>query len=416
LEKIDVLYREHYSKMVSALVSYFGLSNFAVAEDIVQDTFVTAVEKWKVEGRPNDPSAWLFRVCKNKAINHLQKPGTPVFGDFINPVTRLENYMDPIENLFLDHEIKDSQLRLLFACCDPRLSPKSQVALILKNLCGLKVDEIASALLMSEEAVMKSLSRSKQTLSDGGILSVPDVNASAARLNIVHTAIYLMFSEGYSATEGEAVIKRELCIEAMRLIKVILEIHHLRNHDSFALMALMCFHSSRFDSRIGTEGELIELEDQDRNLWDKELIRLAINYLKNAHDTHETSRFIYEAAIASVHCIAEKFADTNWPVIVGLYDRLSEIQRTPFVDLNRAVAIFYSKGADEALTELRKSHHQSWLKNYYLYYALLGKIYSAIGNGLEAIRHYEKALSLTRLRAEQEFLKRKILSLQVMMN
>jgi RNA polymerase sigma-70 factor (ECF subfamily) len=287
---------------------------------------------------------------------------------------------------------------------------------MLKNLCGLKVNQIANALLMQEEAVTKTLSRAKHALSNGGSLSVPNVGTSSHRLNIVHTAIYLMFSEGYAAMEGDAVIRRELCVESMRLIKSILEIPELRNHDSYALMALMCFHSSRFESRIGAEGELIELEDQDRSLWDKELIRLGILYLKNAHDSNETSRFIFEAAIASVHSIAENFHDTNWVVIVGLYDRLREIQPNPFMDMNRAVAIFYANGAEQALAELRKSAHQTWLKNHYLYYALLGKIYTSLGDGLQAIRNYERALSLTRLAAEKEFLRKKILSLKVMMN
>jgi RNA polymerase sigma factor (sigma-70 family) len=398
---------------VSALVSYFGLSNIAVAEDIVHDTFVAAIESWKDGNEPHDVPAWLFRVCKNKTINYLDRQGSRI-ADTADSAAY--GSYPPIDTLFLEHEIPDNQLRLLFACCDSRISPKSQVILLLKHLCGLRIAEIANGLLMSEEAVTKSLSRSRETLSEGAALTVPLIAESKHRLGVVHTAIYLMFSEGYAATTGPDIIRQELCIEAMRLMKSIIDITALRNHDSFALMALMCFHSARFDSRVGTNGELIELESQDRSRWDKELIRLGITYLQSAHDTNEKSRFIYEAAIASVHCVAEQFEDTNWEVITGLYTRLSELQSTPFNDLNKAVAVFYSRGGDEALSELEKSRHLSWLRQYYLYYALLGKICAGKGQGIEAIRNYEKALSLSKLDAEKDFLKKKITTLKVMMN
>jgi RNA polymerase sigma factor (sigma-70 family) len=410
MANIDLLYRQLYSKMVAALVSYFGLPNIAMAEDIVQETFVTAMEKWE-ESEPEDHASWLFRVCKNKAINHLRKNSTAVVEDTVLN----ERAHADMDQIFLEHEIKDSQLRLLFASCDESISPRSQIILILKNLCGLRVDEIANALAMSEEAVMKSLTRSRQNLASAN-LAVPSLNASRPRLRIVHTAIYLLFSEGYAATEGDHVIRRELCIEAMRLVKSILEIDQLRDHDTYALMALMCFHSARFEARINREGVLVELEKQDRSLWDKELIRLGIHYLKSAHDSNITSRFVFEAAIASVHCVAEVFEETNWKVIVGLYDRLSEIQSTPFVDMNRAVAVFYADGATAALDHLNKSVHQVWLKNYYLYYALMGKIRSSLGDGLSAIRYYEKALSMCRLRAEKDFIRTKIEALKMLMN
>ncbi|HYE74298.1 MAG TPA: sigma-70 family RNA polymerase sigma factor, partial [Blastocatellia bacterium] len=335
------------------------------------------MEKWK-ENEPEDHASWLFRVCKNKAINHLRKNSTAIVQD---TVMNEQAHAD-MEHIFLEHEIKDSQLRLLFASCDESISPRSQIILILKNLCGLKLDEISNALAMSEEAVMKSLTRSRHKLTSAANLSVPSLDSSRTRLRIVHTAIYLLFSEGYAATEGDHVIRRELCIEAMRLIKSILEIDQLRDHDTYALMALMCFHSARFEARINREGVLVELEKQDRSLWDKELIRLGIYYLKSAHDSNTTSRFVFEAAIASVHCVAETFEETNWKVIVGLYDRLAEIQSTPFVDMNRAVAVCYADGANAALDHLNKSVHQVWLKNYYLYYALLGKINSSLGDGL----------------------------------
>ena len=400
--------------MVSSLVSYFGLTNFALAEDIVQDTFVAALDQWALSV-PDDPQAWLFRVCRNKTINVLQKKGTHVVD--ASSVSEKGMTDRTMEHLFLDHEIKDNQLRLLFACCHPSLSPKSQIIFILKYLCGLKVEEISRALVMNDDAVMKNLSRSKETLSQEiKTLQVPFLMRSHERLNSVHTSIYLLFNEGYAATQGEEMIRRDLCIEAMRLIRSIVDIPEIRNHDTFALFALMCLHASRFDSRIGTGGEVIELELQDRTKWDRDLIQVAVQYLRHAHESNKATRFIIEAAIASVHCVAEKFEETNWSLIVGLYDRLSEIQSTPFVDLNRSVAIYYASGPVAALDSLQQSKHLSWLSNYYLYHAMLGKINAGIGKTQEAVLCYEKALSLAKLKAEQDFLYRKILTIQTHLN
>jgi RNA polymerase sigma-70 factor (ECF subfamily) len=405
---INTLYRELYSKMVASLAHYFGMANLAFAEDIVQDTFIAAVEHWK-DTLPDNPPAWLFRVCRNKAMNALSKkqPASCVLPQF----TAEDRAQYELEQLFLDHEIRDNQLRLLFACCHGRLSPKAQVMLILKNLCGLRVEEIARGLAMTDEAVMKTLTRSRQTLADENVvLRVPFLLRSKERLNSVHTAIYLLYNEGYNATAGDVLIRKDVCLEAMRLMRSILDIPEIRSHDSFALMALMCFHTARFDARTGTEGEIIELELQDRSQWDHELIRLGIQYLKNARDK-EVSRFVLEASIASVHCWAKTFPETNWRVIKGLYDQLQHIQSSPFIDLNRAVAIFYKEGREPALKSLEQSKHLTWLKNHYLYYATLGKIDQSIPDKESARLNYEKALSLTTLRAEQDFLKKKILQL-----
>lgn len=407
---INTLYRELYSKMVASLAHYFGMANLALAEDIVQDAFIAAVEHWK-DAMPDDPSAWLFRVCRNKAINALSKKqaASCVLPEF----TAEDRSKYEIEQLFLDHEIKDNQLRLLFACCHGRLSPKAQVMLILKNLCGLRVEEIARGLAMTDEAVMKMLTRSRQTLAEENVvLRVPFLMRSKERLNSVHTAIYLLYNEGYNATAGDVLIRKDVCLEAMRLMRSVLDIPEIRSHDSYALMALMCFHTARFDARIGTEGEIIELELQDRSRWDHELIRLGMQYLKNARDK-EVSRFVLEAAIASVHCAAGTFPETNWRMISGLYDQLHRIQSSPFVDLNRAVAIFYNEGQELALKSLKQSKHLTWLKNHYLYYATLGKIYHSIPDKENARVNYEKALSMTTLRAEQDFLKKKIREIQV---
>jgi RNA polymerase sigma factor (sigma-70 family) len=404
-QQIQRLYRESYSKMVAALVSFFGLTRLSLAEDIVQETFVAALESWRFKGLPESPQAWLFRVCKNKALNALEKKVNVVKEPGVQrgfPATDTG-----LERIFLDHEVSDSQLRLLLACCHPAISPRTQVILILKNLVGLTVEEIARGLAMSNDAVMKTLSRSKHTLMKES-MQVPFVQASRERLHIVHTAVYLLFNEGYQATQGDTHIRHELCMEAMKLMRSILSEVMLRNADSFALMALMCFHAARFDARTGTKGEIIELEQQDRSRWDAEMIALGVQYLKQCQPGATPSRYVLEAAIASVHCQAKSFEETKWPVVAGLYEKLVRVIASPIADLNYAVALYYAYGKQKAEMFLEQSDHRNWLKQHYLYYAFLAKMENASGYPSTAIMYYKKALSLTRLRAEQEFLQRKI--------
>jgi RNA polymerase sigma-70 factor (ECF subfamily) len=403
--QINDLYRSISGKMIASLVSYFGLSNLALAEDLVQETFFTALEQWSSKGIPENPQAWLFKVCKNKAINALTRKTARPVGIF--QLTDEAKADDHLERLFLDHEIKDNQLRLLFACCHHNLSPRAQVVLILKNICGLKVEEIARALASTDEAIMKMCTRSRQILIDKKVvLHVPFLLRSRERLNVVHTAIYLLFNEGYQATEGNEAIRKDLCLEAVRLVKSITDIPEIRTTDTYALMALLCFHTARFNSRI-SNGELIDLENQDRQKWDHELIELGFAHFKKTVGA-DPSRFILEAAIASVHCLSKKIEDTNWNTIRGLYDQLRKIQSSPFIDINRATAIFFNEGSRAALDALKISAHLNWLKNYYLYHVLLGKIYKTEKAYPLAISHYEKALALTNLPLEKDFLKKQI--------
>jgi len=404
---LQTLYRDTYSKMVTALVSYFGLVNIAVAEDIVQDTFMAALEHWNKVGMPDNPQAWLFRVCRNKTLNTLKQKRVLPHGTLDFPDEGKADYR--LEQLFLDYEIKDNQLRLLFACCPPELSTRAQVIFILKNLCGLRVEEIARGMVMTRDAVEKTLTRSRQTLQEmRASLYVPFLMRSHARLNSVHLAIYLLFNEGYSATEGDTVIRQELCIEAMRLMRSILDIPEICTADSYALMALMCFHTSGFSIRFGIEGALTELEQQDRSLRDQDLVMLGAHYFNRTQGIVKPTRFVLEAAIASVHCAATTFEAINWQTIIGLYRQLRIIQDSPVVDLSMAVALFYGQGPEAARHMLQESPHTRWFSSSAHYYTLLAKIEQAAGNAAATREYYTKALSLTRLRAEQDFLMKKI--------
>ena len=264
--KLGQLYRENFGKMVTALVSYFGLQNLAQAEDIVQETFVSAFRNWEKQGIPDNPLAWLYKVCKNKVINELNKKTHQTELNYFQ-LNSKDTVSYHIDQLFLDTEIKDNQLRLLFACCHPVLSQKAQIILTLKSLAGFKVDEIARGMMMNEEAVAKMLVRTRKILKDNNIqLKVPFLLQSVPRLDAVHKTLYLIFNEGYSASSGNEFIRKDLCLEALKLCKSLLNVPEISNSETQALFSLMVFNIARFDARIGSKGEMIELELQDRNV------------------------------------------------------------------------------------------------------------------------------------------------------
>jgi len=397
------LYRELYGKMVSTIVSRFTIKNIGVAEDIVQDTFEAAVVHWQKE-IPDNPASWLFRVCRNKMINQLERRSFAVADG--NKILH-ETTESISDNLFDFGTIRDSQLDLLFACCHADLSPRSQLLFILKTVSGLRIAEIARALAMREEAVTKSLLRARKVLMEnGGVLN--PVHPAPERVAIVHIAIYLMFNEGYSTTQGNDPIRAELCMEAMRLTKALLDCTNVVNDDTYALMALMCFHTARASARTGLQGELIELEQQDRSHWDPELIAIGTKHFSRIARDKKATRFVLEAGIALTHCAARTFAETKWTVILGLYEKLRTINPSPFTELSYVMAIFYVRGAGAAISLLESSSYISWLRNYYLYYAALGKLYAAAGSLDLARENYEKALARAVQRAEREFLQAKL--------
>jgi RNA polymerase sigma-70 factor (ECF subfamily) len=398
--------------MVSSLLCCLGLNNFDLADDIIEETFRIVNEQW-TDLQPDDYSERIIDICKTTTIQILQQKNAA--GVSFN--VQVDDMDERLDHAFEKNELRENQLRLLFTCCHPALTIKSQAILVLRNLCGLKIPEISRTLVMNDEAVSRNLSGSfKRLVDEEASLDSSIIMSSPSRLDAVHACVHFLFSEGYYSNHENDVVRRDLCVESMRLIRNLIDDSNLRNHDTFALFALMCLHASRFDSRIGTSGELLELELQDRSKWDRELIQVGVQYLKHAHASNEVTRFIIEAAIASVHCVAERFEDTNWEVIAGLYDRLSAIQSAPWVDLAHAASLYYSGSAEQALNRLQSSSHQKSLSNFYLYHVVLGKIYNNLGKPQEAVSAYEKALSLATLRAEQDFLNRKILTIQTHLN
>ena len=400
---IDQLYREYSGKLIVSLVAYFGLNNLKSAEDLVQETFLSAIQNWEMKGLPQQPSAWLYKTAKNKAINWLKQTKqndqkTSVFESSV--VDEAYN----IDQLFLEHEIQDNQLRLLFAYCHPDFAPRTQVIITLKTIAGFKTEEIAHGLGMNYEAVKKTLTRTRKQIKERRLqLKVPFLLQSRKRLANVHIVLYLLFNEGYNATSGKALIKKELCLEAMRLTQSLLDHPTISNDDTHALLALMLFNTARFEARMNSKGVIIDLEMQNRELWDNQLIKLGYFHLKKAQINNKLSRYHLEAGIASLHCATTDFSKTNWRAILGLYNHLYEIHPSPFVFLNRCIALAYSGDVEEAIQGLLKID-DNYFKNYHLYFLTLAKLHSRIGQNLKAKEYYSNALQLTRIQAEQEYI------------
>lgn len=411
------LFRENSGKMTAVLSRMFGLSQIDIVLDVVQDTFETALSKWRFSGIPDNPSGWLMQVAKNKAFNNFKRENkTQAF----SPSVYLNHFDKSFENQFdillSPKEIKDSQLRLLFTCCHPDFSTKNQIIITLNILCGFGIPEIANALLMNEEAVKKALARGKDSLRKlDNILQTNIITQLDERIKTVQTILYLMFNEGYKTTRSKEAINNDLCYEAIRLAKLLENDNSAVNSKTNALVALMFFNISRFPARLGTSDEWLTLEEQDRNLWNKIFIEEGYHYLNKATQYKTVTRFHIEAIIASLHCSAPTFKETNWMKIAFLYQQLEQIEPSPLVTLNKIIAESYLTNSNsiKALSELELNAD---LKNNFLLPAAKGDIYKRKGELKNARIFYEQALSLSASPVDRKFLEKKILQCQLTTN
>ena len=397
--------------MVSALTRVFGTHNLALAEDVVQEALVQALRQWPFAGIPKNPAGWLYQVAKNKAIDAVRREQVHSrlahdARDALPPARAVEPLL---EEAFVDEEIKDDTLRMMFTCCHPALPLESQIALTLKILGGFSSAEIARALLTQEAAIQKRLYRAKQRLGEERIaFEVPSGPELGSRLRAVLSVLYLMFNEGYSASFAEHPIRKDVCVEAMRLCKLLTE-HPAGSHPgAFALMALLCFHAARFDARLDDSGHLLMLKSQDRARWDRTLITEGFRYLNRSASGEEIDEIQLEAGIAAVHCIAVSFERTDWPRIVQLYDLLLAIKPSPIVALNRAIALAEVRGPRAALDALAAIREREVLESYPFYPATLGELHLRLGDLDAAARHLERAIALTSSPAEKQFLRQKL--------
>lgn len=397
--------------MVSSLTRLFGLGRLNLAEDVVQDTLIQALQAWSIHGLPENPSAWLFRAARNRAIDLIRRDKH--FRQFTPELTQLLKQREEDESADLllasDKEIQDDQLRMMFSCCHPGLSTEVQVTLILKTLCGFSVAEIASALLANEDSIEKRLGRARKLFRESGeFVEMNDASEIPARLEAVYHAVYLLFNEGYHASQSESTIREDLCYEALRLALLLSEHPQSARPKTFALLSLFCFNAARLRGRVDAEGFLIQLESQDRSTWDRALIQKGVEFLARSAFGQEVSDFHLEAAIASLHTEAATYEQTDWRRIEALYDLLYVLKPTPMVALNRAIAVGKSRGPDQGLAELDAIEDASKLKDYPFYPAAQGEFHRLAGRRDAARACFEKALKLARNPAETLFLERRL--------
>lgn len=411
MELSEHLFRRESGRMVAALTRIFGVHNLALAEDVVQEAFCRAVEVWKFRGVPENPAAWLMATAKNCALDALRRERTArTFAPELGRLVESEWTLAPaVQQLFGPNEIKDDLLRMMFSCCNPRLSEDGQVALILHILCGFSVDEVAGAFVSSHAAVEKRITRAKKVLARSRRLfdlgAEPDFTA---RLPAVHTALYLLFKEGYHGASAEHAVRADLCREAMRLTALLLEHPLGATPTTCALAALMALNASRLPARIDTSGQLSALFDQDRSHWDTKLVSEGLKLLERSASGTDVSDYHVEAAIAAVHAEAPRAEDTDWPKIVALYDMLMTIHPSPIVALNRAIAVAQVEGPERGLEEIGAIDQRDRLASYPFYAAALGELEFRLGRRDAARRHFEQAVSLARNPMERRFLDQRV--------
>lgn len=405
---VDHLFRHRAGQMIATLTRIFGIERLDLVEDAMQEAMIRALRLWPHQGIPDNPVAWLIQVAKNRIVDQLRRE---------NKATGAVDEMEiPVAGEFdtgFANEIRDDQLRMIFTCCHPLVPQDGQIALTLKTVGGFSVSEIARAFLAREPSITKTLTRAKQRLRELEIkLEMPQPDKLPSRLESVLKAIYLMFNEGYSALEGEELVRTDLCHEAIRLCELLAE-HPITDAPKVhALGALLLFQGARLTARCDAAGELLLLSEQDRSLWDRAMIKRGLYRLRKSANGDEVSDYHLEAEIASCHTLAPGFEATDWPRVLDCYQELLSRKPSPVVALNRIVALAKVHGTDAGLFELSKLAEDRTLRNYYPFYAALGELLRKDGKKNEAIDAYQKALSLTSSEPVRRFLVKRIECLQ----
>jgi RNA polymerase sigma-70 factor (ECF subfamily) len=408
---VDHLFRHEAGRMVATLTRILGFENLQLAEDVVQDALLKAMQNWAFSGIPRNPSAWLTQVAKNQALDVVRRERN--FRSKENEITSFFEHRHggppDAELARFDGEIRDDQLRMMFACCHPDLTEEAQVALTLKTLCGFGEEEIAAAFLTSTAAIAKRLVRARQRIRESRIpLEIPAGPGLSARLDAVLRAIYLLFNEGYKASQGDELVRRDLCDEAIRLTMLLVEHPSSDQPQTRALLALMLLSGARLSARVDAAGNLLLLAEQDRSLWDRAMIQRGLFHLNRSAAGEEISEFHLQAGIAYCHCTAATYEATDWPRILSLYDLLVGINPSPVIALNRAVAISRVRGPEAAIEALEAIRPRDALENYYLFHAALAQFQLETGETEQAARRFLRALELTGVKSEQAFLARKL--------
>jgi RNA polymerase sigma-70 factor (ECF subfamily) len=408
-QAVEHLFRHEGAKMVATLTRIFGLEHLTLAEDVVQEALARALQTWPFYGLPQNPSAWIMRAARNLALDTLRRQ--KVFREKEAEIVHLTDrpVQSPDEAIFSEQEIADDRLRMMFACCHPAIPAEAQVALALKTLCGFNVTEISRAFLTSEAAIAKRLTRAKQKIRDERVtFEIPAGAELGRRLDSVLQALYLLFNEGYKASTGDELVRKELCEEAIRLAGLLAE-HPAGNEPAtHALLALMLLNAARLPARVDGDGNLLRLHEQDRELWDQAVIARGMFHLARSAAGNQLTEYHLQAGIAACHCAAKDYAATDWTQILALYDRLQAFDDSPIVALNRAVAVANVHGPAAALAALEPVKGRSEMGSYYLLHAVLGDLEARRSNFTTAANHFRQALKQTHTRSEQQFLSNRI--------
>jgi RNA polymerase sigma-70 factor (ECF subfamily) len=406
---LDQLYRDEFGRILASLIHLIG--DFDLAEDAVQEAFALAVERWPRDGVPHNPRAWIIGTARHKAIDKIRRAAR--FSERREELTRMieQDAATSAPSADLAEQtttLPDERLRLIFTCCHPALAPEAQIALALRTLCGLTTEEIARAFLLPSATMAQRLVRAKRKIRIAGIpYQVPSPDALPERLDAVLAVIYLVFNEGYAATSGDALVRADLCGEAIRLGRIIAELMPAHS-EARGLLALMLLQDSRRATRATSTGEIVLLEDQDRQRWNRDQIREGLELVLGAFRLGPVGAYALQAAIAAVHARAHSAAATDWHEIEALYAYLLRMQPSPVIELNHAVAVAMANGAEQGLQLIEAIRVREALDEYHLMWAARADLLRRLRRWVEAAESYRRALSLVSTDPERRFLQRRL--------